>query len=248
MAWPAEQLWFKCNDNAANTVVADSSTNATNGTFTGGKNTSAASVAGKINLALTFDGSVDYISSGNILNPGTGNWSAGCWFKTGSHGASSRGLIDKSAASAAQIGLYIQNAGKVRAAIQSDGSNYQVIDSLAAVDDNAWHQTYLTWDGSAKTLKLYVDNVDQGPPFLTAGTVGDVTNTAALVFANSLVSLIFPGTLDDIRIYTSVLTAEQVSALNKSGSGTEASLASLEPSGFTPRMMLLGVGLRLGLC
>lgn len=233
-AWPAESLQWKCNDNAADTVVADASGNAHDGTFTGGKNTSGATVTGKINSALTFDGSVDYIDAGNILNPGTGNYSITLWFKTSTHGASSRGLMGKDATSAQQFGLYIQNAGAVRAALQSSGANYQVTDAAGTQDDGVWHHAAMTWNGTSKTLKLYVDNVDQGAPFLTGGTVGDLTNSSTLKAALTDVSLKYVGDLDDIRVFQgNELTAAQVSAIYNGGAGTETSLPNLEGGGST---------------
>ena len=56
---------WKMNDNAANTDVLDGSGNGHNGTFndaTGNPNTSAHHIVGKIDGALIFDGTNDYVA------------------------------------------------------------------------------------------------------------------------------------------------------------------------------------------
>ena len=239
MAWPAESLHIKCNDDAATTVVVDSSVNATNGTLVGGDNTDAKSVVGKINDALSLNGTDDYIDFGNILNL-EGNYSLALWLKTADVGI----IISKVASVAGSYWYaYANPSGKFN--VRLDGSTADAdAASTASINGDVFNHLVFTWDGT--TLRLYVNNTADGTS-APGAALGTVSNAGGLFVARwnpaDSGGLYLTGTWDDIRIYKgSVLDTDMISALYNSGNGTEATLASLEPSGFTPRLTLLGVG------
>ena len=68
---------WKMNDNEATTVVLDASGNGHDGTAL--QNTSVLHTTGKIDGALTFNGTTDYVNVGNVI--GTGAYTKVAWVK-----------------------------------------------------------------------------------------------------------------------------------------------------------------------
>lgn len=86
---------------------------------------------------------------------------------------------------------------------------------IAAVNDGEWHHVVVTHNGT--TMKFYVDGtLDNADTVATTTTLGALTiGTVAYGDRN------WNGALDDVRIYNTELTSEQVTALYNAGAGTE---------------------------
>lgn len=240
MAWPAESLHIKCNDNAANTVVDDTSSNNTDGTLAGGDNTSAKSVSGKINSALSLNGTDDSINFGNILNL-TGNYSVSMWLKT----TDVTGIIMSKLSSVGGSYWYMYCTPSGKFNVRLDGTTADA-DATSSASINGGTFQHLVWTYDSTTLRLYINNSADGSS--SPGALGTVSNAGQLMVARwdnaTSGGLFLTATWDDVRVYSgSILTTDMIAALYNSGSGTEATLASLDPSAAsTKKMMLLGVG------
>lgn len=198
------------NDNLATTNVVDSSTYGNNGTAQ--QNTSAISVPGKIDTALSFNGSTDFINCGNDTSLDVGDKMSFCaWIKRNSFGATMR-LMHKSTGYA---DVLIGSGNTVGLAKSGSGN---IATSTISITDINWHHIVATKNGS--DAHIYIDNVD----VTSAVTDRTLTNNANDLYIGSLSggsALWFDGDMDDVRLYNRVVTQAERSALYNSGNGTE---------------------------
>lgn len=142
--------------------------------------------------AAIFDASGnDYIAIGNPsnLNMGTGNFSIAAWVNTSRLSTTQQIMGKRSGVAVANQGysIYLGNAGTDWVFNVADGSDYAVPATPVAINKNQWYHVCGTFDGTAKTAKLYVDgvleatttNTDIGDPdvsdnfIIGGGTVAD---------------------------------------------------------------------------
>jgi len=201
--------WWKLDDGSGSTVV-DSSGNALAGALVGNPTWADGIAAG----ALKFDGDGDYVSIGkdpkfSITNQIT----VAAWIKVDafdkewqtiiSKGDSSWRLQrnwDKGTLEFACTGLVVP------------GNRWGGIYSNASVNDGQWHHAAGTYDGSK--LCLYVD----GSLDVSAEVKGSikVNDQPVLIGENAEKPKRFwNGLIDDVRVYTHGLTADEVAALLK---------------------------------
>ncbi|MFA5217134.1 LamG domain-containing protein, partial [Sulfuricurvum sp.] len=212
---------YKLNDNAANTAVVASV--GTNGTLVGGNTTAQLHVAGKISGALNFDGTSDYVNIGlQSFNAAAGSICA--WFKADDYTpATDRNIVARNAAGNVAGDFLIRlraSDSKLIGQIQDGVSSFNAYSNSALADTN-WHWLLFTW--SAVETALYLDNVKQSVPAL--GTTLAAHPTVGMAIGsgyNAGASLCWDGLIDDVRIYTHVLTALERAFIYNSGAGTEA--------------------------
>ena len=108
------------------------------------------------------------------------------------------------------------------------GTIYRGVQGNTIVNDTCWHHVVINYDGSIDTnngldrVEIFVDNVKNITAFSTStpGNLGDIQNsTAHLGMGKSLNSLgqecshQFGGKLDDVRLYTTILSTQEVDHL-----------------------------------
>ncbi|HSI21374.1 MAG TPA: LamG domain-containing protein, partial [Verrucomicrobiae bacterium] len=177
--------------------------------------------------ALKFDGTDDRIDFGNIgiHNIGTGSMSWSLWFKAA---PSTDGVLLRKSGANNLNGVLIQVlnvSGQVQARLgDSTGSATIALLSGAGYNDGAWHHLALTFDRSSSAI-LYIDNAvvtsSSSRPLIGVNMVPSATLTMA---ANSTYGSPLNGVLDDPRIYSRVLTAEEISQLFSRNGISEAGL------------------------
>lgn len=208
---------WKMNDNAADTVVLDSA-----GTNNGvaQQDTENITTTGKINSALTFNGSTDKVEiPGSLGLTGATNWSFSAWVKLAS--IPSLGGLFEFSHSGQQLAFLIGSAwggpAKFYAAIGGDPNDFKEL-----IDPGTdWHMYSVTCDGI--TLRLYFDGaslISKEIPLV----IGD--DTAFTVGYSPLFSLGIPGDLDDVRVYNTALTSNDIAAIYNGGVGTEGNVCS----------------------
>lgn len=194
---------WKMNDNAANTTVVDTKGNH-NGTAQA--NTNTLDTTGKINGALTFNGSSHYIYLG-VGGFATATFAAGsisAWVNLSSKASTA----------------YIFNCYGVLMIYYDSGTdkfkceNYPNSGALSTTTSptlDTWHLITMTWDGT--NTKLYMDNVLEATG--TGGTpdLDTYDDRHVQIGCSGGFTLLFPGILDDFRIYNKALTQEEVTAL-----------------------------------
>jgi len=234
-AAPSSNLvgWWKFDDASSGTTpttAADSSGNGHTGTNNGSPTWTA---SGKINNALTFNGSNTYVTMGNVtaMN-GLTQITVSAWIKSSSSGANptEKHIVDKSACDAALNGgpfeLLISGftAGKAMFDIYPNGGSPNALfsgESTTNVDDGNWHFLVGMYDGSVESL--WVDGLKQN----SNGLVVTMTSTSYVVDIGGYCNgagvgggLIYNGTIDDVRVYNVALSAAQIAALYNSASPT----------------------------
>ena len=212
---------YKMNDNAADKVIADSSGNALNGVSIA--NTDTMTVAGVINTALEFDGSVDYgrITDNDLLDFGTGDFAAVFWMKTTTAGTMR--LLNKRTDSQGWE-ICINTGQNYPSCLVGDAGGYSYgsfTSYTGNLRDGSWHHIVLNFDRDGNVTP-YIDNVAYTgfSISLRTGTVSNLQDLAIGIY-NDWASSKYTGYLDDIRLYNRLLTVQEIANLDNQGSGTE---------------------------
>ncbi len=172
----------------------------------------AATSAGATNYELrTLPGGFGFIFDGTT-NPltipgytginGAESRSVACWIKTTANTANTAIVHWGASGSFSRSSFKYNKTGTIRFEYQGGGHN-----SATAVNDGEWHHIAYTYDGS--TIKLYVDGVEDftiSDKILRTGEAGETDVTIGSQAGGAK----FQGSLDDVRIYDSVLTPEEI--------------------------------------
>ena len=193
------------DDDATNTTVEDSSSNENHGTAQ--QNTEDISTAGIIDGALDFNGTSDYVDCGDGagLDFGTGDFSICMWMKTSSSLAMR--LVNKRDASNIGYEITTNTSGQIRAGIGDSSGYTQGVGGT--VNDNAWHHVAITYDRDG-SVSLYVD---AGTPSTADISIrsGSIDNSESFRIGRlRLPDKYFDGTIDDLRIFNHVLSADEI--------------------------------------
>jgi hypothetical protein len=200
----------------------DVSGNANNGTVQGGASLTTDRY-NQSNSAYSFNGSSQYISTttGEAV-PGPQNFSISVWFKTSSAG----GMLVGYSASQTGLGgqydrhIYMDNSGYLYFGIYTTSTSVaNVITSTSTYADGSWHHAVATCSATNGSC-LYVDGalVASSTSMTTPETYTSVgywragyNNLAG--WTNEPTDLYFTGSLDDIAIYNTAISASQVATL-----------------------------------
>ena len=153
---------------------------------------------GKIDGALAFDGTDDYVSTPFILDPADAAFSVFAWIKEGTAGQvilSQIGEANWLSADPLQ--------GNLMTGLEGFGRGRCPLVSQTVVTDGNWHRVGLTWDGSNRIL--YADDLEVAKDTQSefAGLVGGLYIGAG----NNLdPGSFFSGLIDDVRIYDRAIT------------------------------------------
>ena len=90
------------------------------------------------------------------------------------------------------------------------------------ISDGAWHHTAATFDG--EYMRVYLDGKEIGS-LLKPGKISTLATAPAFVGSSGGSGEFYRGGLDDLRIYSAALTAEQIDLLCKSGIESMAAFA-----------------------
>jgi hypothetical protein len=210
-------MHYKMNDNAADTVVMDSGAGGNNGAAAA--NTADITVSGKINGALSFNGTSDSIDLGTTNAFDLVDFSVMFWLKSPSSGYA--GILGNRTDSATinYFGVVMHPDGYVR--LETPTTTGSPLISDASLTDDSWHHVCIIRD--AGVLTMYVDNV------LQVSTLSGVTEslydgTACKMgrYYQNLADYYFTGALDDMRIYSEAVISDFVTAIYNAGAGTES--------------------------
>lgn len=238
MAWPTETLWYKLNDNAANTTVVNDGSSSGNGTLAA--NTSTKHIAGLISGSSgAFDCGVStLLTTGKSLNTilAAKTFTINVWIKLSSSNELKFVFDSQSGNPLLWFGSAGIGTGANRLSWHKNNEQLTPYATTAALTTGALYMFSGGYDG------------DKFWTCLNAGTKVKSASVSWTKNSNNLFLLAaatgeFPADadVDDYRLFADVeLTDEQIAALYNSGSGTESALSSLEPTSRQP--LLLGVG------
>ncbi|HWI30005.1 MAG TPA: LamG domain-containing protein [Microbacterium sp.] len=183
------------------------------------------------NAAAQFDGVNDHVQmTGTTGIPvGASVRSTELWFKTSS--AARQVLFAYgSGGNTQQYGLWIDAGGASMTAWGFGNGNDKQFTMPAAVNNGAWHQVVLTYNGT--TLTLYIDGVALTPQAATRGTVMSMYGFSVGAILNSTDGNYggwYTGSLDEVSFYTSALTQTDVTNHYQLGSSAAGDVSG--PSG-----------------
>lgn len=205
-------------DEGSGISAADSSGNGNSGTVTNGPTWTT----GKINSALSFDGTDDYVTLGTMDVPGSAVTIA-MWVKADSFSSTIDTRFISKANSTAESGhwwmLGQTNSGgdKLRFRLKAGGSTATLIASSGTLPLNAWFHAVATYDGS--TMRLYKDGVEVGS-LAKSGALNTDSTIPVNIGRNPDGSNYMDGATDDVRIYNRTLSVSEISALYNYTGGT----------------------------
>jgi|TARA_Y100000310_G_scaffold259158_1_gene267751 hypothetical protein len=212
------------NDGAGTTAV-DSSGNSNDISFVN-IDSSIAWVVGQVDGAVKFDGVDDYatIPHSESLNLGRDgeSYSISFWFKRDGRPQGERRIIGKGGTSGASPFMIRFNQNGYPSFRVSDGISATTITPKQGMGNNLWHHVAAVRDGSAKTIRLVVDNEEPILP-IEDETTGSIANSSDIVINRYHVGgtafFFDPFNLDDLRIYDRAISTEEITELFNSGRG-----------------------------
>jgi len=210
-------LYWRLGESSG-TVAADSGPLGVAGTYYNGvtKGTTGA-LAGVASTAATFNGSNgQVVSTSSFNNPTT--YSEELWFKTTTtNGGKLIGFGDSTSGLSGSYDrhVYMETGGQLTFGVWTGQTN--TITTAASFNDGAWHHMVATQ--SSDGMKLYVDGTLRGTNSQASAQAysgywhvgGDVTWGPQPWFA---------GAIDEVAVYSSVLTPTQVQQHYQLGTGT----------------------------
>jgi hypothetical protein len=193
------------------TTASDSSGNGHAGSLIGGPTWTS----GGIGYALSFDGVNDYVQVAHSTSLNAYPLTIAFWMKTGTTGTN--GIVNKYLPASRNGYQVFTSGGNLCAWYFKDTSNY-IWDgsgcslSVTGYNDNQWHHVAFVADGSGG--KLYVDGLQRAGLAWT-GTAGGASTTQDLSIGQypGSATPYFPGSLDEVRIYSGAMTAAEVLSL-----------------------------------
>ncbi|MFC1570829.1 LamG-like jellyroll fold domain-containing protein, partial [Candidatus Omnitrophota bacterium] len=213
---------WSMNDNAAGSTVTDSSGSGNDGTLLDGEGdlTSTQSVAGKIGLALDFDGGDDRVTLGKSLLNGATNFTISGWVNT--RGSAELQYVYGEGNTGDDwpiVSLRVNTDDTLGSLLRDDPGNSISSQSTETIDHDSWNHVTMVVEDNRPYLYLNGKLVDndtgvQAARTLNTGTIGMLERAANNYFFN--------GALDEVRIYDQALSATELAAIYNTGTGTES--------------------------
>ncbi len=206
----------------------DGNSNDSLGTDTG-TDTSMSYSAAIINSGGFFNGSASLVDFGNAANLRiTGDISIAFWMKLNTTATGhTYGLVTKSNDAAARsYATYIDTNTIVNWQISSNGADPQVAGFVAnaAVADTNWHHYVFTASPSTIAFTYYVDGASRAKTDFNrsfGSTIFNSTTAVRLGARGGTATWFLDGDMDEVGIWTKVLTATEAAQLYNSGRGLQ---------------------------
>ncbi len=193
-------------DAGSGTTAFDSSPYNNDGTIYG-----ASWTTGKVNSALSFDGTNDYVQipHSSSLTGFTSAFTVSAWIQLDN--TSRRQAIAQKYDNGGQAGWFIEYDGsRIKMFASADGSNYRNWETYFAPTVGQWYHIAVVWVAN------------QVPTFYIDGQAGTTwgSNTISSIYNNSgtplyigkcpYASRYFDGKIDEMKIYSQALSAQEV--------------------------------------
>ena len=184
-----------------------------------GDNSGATRAIGKVGQALSFDGSDDYVNVGDptalrLTSAGT----ASAWIYPTAYAPASgwRVILNKGnwGGGLNYYSIYFQNSCScVRFDTGSASATFGISVSQTYVPLNTWSNVTITFDGS--NTRAYVNGVDRGSASMTGNP--DTSGSNFYIGSPSGGASFFQGKIDETRVYSRALSADEVKQLYNAG-------------------------------
>ena len=205
-------------DEGSGTKAEDfSPANANTGTLTN----SPTWVDGKVGKALSFDGTDDWvdIGSSSSLNAST-DYTISMWVYNAAGSDTYPTLLNRATQATNNGFFWIYTTGTNEADLNfqyADGTNFVSTTFSGALSTNTWQHVVFTFDNASKALKLYINGSQFSTTRTLTGSLPIDDGTLYLgTYNGTATNYSFLGYLDEVRIYTSALSAGGVTNLYQS--------------------------------
>ncbi|CAN5234251.1 hypothetical protein BH11ACT2_BH11ACT2_06210 [soil metagenome] len=215
----APYFFYAFNEASGSTAV-DSSGNSRSATLTAGATRTAGSCATNASPVLTLDGSTGQVTTATAVSAPK-IFTIATWFRTNSTvGAKLIGFGNSQSGTSTQYDrhLYLTSAGRLIFGVYNTSAI--TVTSPASYNNNAWHLATATL--STAGMMLYVDGLRVVSS--TAATTAESDTGYWRIGYDNLsgwpstpTDAHFAGDLDNVAVYTTALTATQISALYAAG-------------------------------
>jgi len=200
---------------------ATDSVGSNDGTVNGATNSAS---YGKINQGYSFDGLNDNLIRNNEINSNQA-YSVSVWFKTSSN--NNMYFFDDGCAyrgGKRGIVIGINNGDMFYFANRNSYQDYVSSTGLTGYNDGNWHLIVLTWtgDGTSNGMKIYMDGSTTPNYQATTSSISSSTQVNSFNLGSLTDSSVYyNGDLDEVGIWSRVLTSTEVSQLYNAGSGLQ---------------------------
>ena len=196
--------WWKF-DETSGTIAHDSA-----GTNNGNVYGATWTTEGKIDGALSFDGTNDYVDCGSGAS-NYDNITVSAWMKTSTNGV----LVSTRYTSGSYGTWYTLSSTSIELGGNTSGNGYMNVTFSATTLDDTWHHVVYTKDGINHTV--YVDgSLDQS--FTSNADISWIVPMfIGKRWTKSSTVLWFDGIIDDVHIYNRPLAPEEVALLFQQG-------------------------------
>ncbi|MCB9865537.1 MAG: LamG domain-containing protein [Phycisphaerales bacterium] len=187
-------------------------------------------VSGQYGGALEFDGYNDYLAIGSFPNL-TGSFTITAWIRPDRTTGDQRIFCDD-ANNNSGFSVSLGDGGAGRLRLFSRAINPVIVDGSAAISSGSWQFVAAVHDLDAKKRRLYVGSSELGGDSSAySGTWGTDTGVATIGgeadgTSEGSSTYRFDGRIDDVRVYSQALTAEQLAEVAAGNNPTTTSGAT----------------------
>jgi len=165
--------------------------------------------------ALQLDGIEDYISTDFVLNPADGPFSVFAWVNSSVPGGVVISQLDGIGGSGETwLGTEAVSGKLMTGLVPPPVGRFipQSLVSQSVITDGQWHNVGFVWDGAYRSL--YVDGIEVAKDTAAQNPLKSATGGLYIGASKTLeAGTFFSGLIDDVRIYSVALSAEEVAAL-----------------------------------
>ena len=184
--------------------TVDTTPNSNHGTVYGATNTTDRK--GQSNMAMSFDGTDDYIDTNYTAALSSADFSVSAWIKQGA-GQSYAVSQAHTAPSYSSDWFFPFGGGNSIFWMRAVGLG----SASSLIEDNQWHHLVMVWDVSEEKYTGYVDGASLGQSAAVT-SYGGINSVKIGVRGDGTTSF-YNGSIDDVRIYDRVITQDEVTSL-----------------------------------
>jgi len=172
---------------------------------------------GIVGGALKFDGIDDYVTTDFVLNPADGAFSVFAWIQGGAPGQVIISQIDGNGIGETWLGTDNISGNLMTGLVpQKIGwvNPRPLVSEFIVSDDGQWHHVGFVWDGSYRVL--YLDGIEVAKDTAAQNPLKSADGGLYIGADKDLdAGTFFSGMIDDVKIYTQALTADETATLAK---------------------------------
>ncbi|MCK4828749.1 LamG domain-containing protein, partial [bacterium] len=183
--------------------------------------------SGKFGKALSFDGN-DYVDAGTNLDI-NGELTISAWIKPDVDTGGPHMIVGNDGTA---VGDYALEINRTAGRVSAYWGNQVIITSDSSINTTDWQHVTLVRKGSTSdwTAEIYIDGILDKTATTSVNTTG-TNETTAIGVAGSSGAYDFEGDIDEVKIYNSALTQDQIKLLYNQTSAAVWGTTSTDLSG-----------------